>query len=181
MFSSPRALPIGPAESWGLRDTHMFETLELLFQAKGPNAKAVVGGHNSHFGAPDHSLLATSESLAQRHSAVGRRVAAPRGEPAIALARSPRTQDRPGRDSRSPRESSRSDFRGHRCSRSRSLGATGSDLIAFEHSFDFCDRTLRIVLVDFRDEAASRFGTKVPAHDAERAWRGNQDTGHIIL
>ena len=66
-------------------------------------------------------------------------------------------------------------------SRSRSLGATGSDLIAFEHSFDFCDRTLRIVLVDFRDEAASRFGTKVPAHDAECAWRGNQDTGHIIL
>ena len=66
-------------------------------------------------------------------------------------------------------------------SRSRSLGAPGSDLIAFEHSFDFCDRTLRIVLVDFRDEAASRFGTKVPTHDAECAWRGNQDAGHIIL
>jgi protein-L-isoaspartate(D-aspartate) O-methyltransferase len=45
-----RVMYYGSAESWNLRDTHMFETLELLLQAKGPTSKAVVWAHNSHIG-----------------------------------------------------------------------------------------------------------------------------------
>ena len=45
-----RVMYYGAAESWNLRDTHMFETLELLLQTNGPNAKAVVWAHNSHVG-----------------------------------------------------------------------------------------------------------------------------------
>jgi protein-L-isoaspartate(D-aspartate) O-methyltransferase len=45
-----RAMYYGAAESWNLRDTHMFETLEAILAARGPNAKAVVWAHNSHIG-----------------------------------------------------------------------------------------------------------------------------------
>jgi protein-L-isoaspartate(D-aspartate) O-methyltransferase len=45
-----RAMFYGSAESWNLRDTHMFETLCALLDAKGPEAKAVVWAHNSHIG-----------------------------------------------------------------------------------------------------------------------------------
>jgi protein-L-isoaspartate(D-aspartate) O-methyltransferase len=45
-----RAMYHGAAASWNLRDTHMFDTLELLLAAKGPQAKAVVWAHNSHIG-----------------------------------------------------------------------------------------------------------------------------------
>jgi protein-L-isoaspartate(D-aspartate) O-methyltransferase len=45
-----RVMYYGAAASWNLRDTHMFETLELLLDAKGPDAKAVVWAHNSHIG-----------------------------------------------------------------------------------------------------------------------------------
>lgn len=40
----------GAAESWNLRDTHMFETLCQLLDARGPESKAVVWAHNSHIG-----------------------------------------------------------------------------------------------------------------------------------
>ncbi|MDT9598382.1 protein-L-isoaspartate(D-aspartate) O-methyltransferase [Sphingosinicella rhizophila] len=40
----------GAAESWNLRDTHMFEALCQLLDAKGPAAKAIVWAHNSHVG-----------------------------------------------------------------------------------------------------------------------------------
>ncbi len=40
----------GGAESWNLRDSHMFETLEHVLEARGPDAKAVVWAHNSHIG-----------------------------------------------------------------------------------------------------------------------------------
>jgi len=40
----------GGAESWNLRDSHMFGTLEHLLDAHGPYAKAVVWAHNSHIG-----------------------------------------------------------------------------------------------------------------------------------
>ncbi len=43
-----RVMYEGPAESWNLRDTHMFETLCQLLDARGPAAKAVVWAHNSH-------------------------------------------------------------------------------------------------------------------------------------
>jgi erythromycin esterase-like protein len=45
-----RVMYYGDAESWNLRDTHMFETLENLLKAHGPQAKAVVWAHNSHIG-----------------------------------------------------------------------------------------------------------------------------------
>jgi protein-L-isoaspartate(D-aspartate) O-methyltransferase len=45
-----RAMYHGAAESWNLRDTHMFETLEAILDAKGPKAKAVIWAHNSHIG-----------------------------------------------------------------------------------------------------------------------------------
>lgn len=45
-----RAMYYGSAESWNLRDTHMFETLCSLLDAGGPNAKAIVWAHNSHIG-----------------------------------------------------------------------------------------------------------------------------------
>jgi erythromycin esterase-like protein len=40
----------GTAESWNLRDTHMFETLCAVLDSRGPNSKAVVWAHNSHIG-----------------------------------------------------------------------------------------------------------------------------------
>ncbi len=45
-----RAMYYGSAESWNLRDQHMFDTLEHLLEARGPDAKAVVWAHNSHIG-----------------------------------------------------------------------------------------------------------------------------------
>ncbi|HEY3721711.1 MAG TPA: protein-L-isoaspartate(D-aspartate) O-methyltransferase [Roseiarcus sp.] len=45
-----RAMYYGSAESWNLRDRHMFETLCQLLQFKGPKAKAIVWAHNSHIG-----------------------------------------------------------------------------------------------------------------------------------
>jgi erythromycin esterase-like protein len=45
-----RVMYQGSAESWNLRDTHMFETLNMILDAKGPNAKAIVWAHNSHIG-----------------------------------------------------------------------------------------------------------------------------------
>ncbi len=45
-----RIMYYGGAESWNLRDTHMFETLERLLDAGGPSARAVVWAHNSHIG-----------------------------------------------------------------------------------------------------------------------------------
>jgi len=44
-----RVMYYGSAESWNLRDTHMFDTLELLLAAN-TGAKAVVWAHNSHIG-----------------------------------------------------------------------------------------------------------------------------------
>jgi erythromycin esterase-like protein len=44
-------------ESWNLRDTHMFETLCQLLEAKGPDAKAVVWAHNSHIGNAAHTEM----------------------------------------------------------------------------------------------------------------------------
>jgi len=40
----------GSRESWNLRDRHMFDTLQRLMEARGPDAKAIVWAHNSHIG-----------------------------------------------------------------------------------------------------------------------------------
>jgi protein-L-isoaspartate(D-aspartate) O-methyltransferase len=45
-----RIMYYGGPESWNLRDTHMFETLGHLLDARGLDAKAVVWAHNSHIG-----------------------------------------------------------------------------------------------------------------------------------
>ncbi|HLM13790.1 MAG TPA: protein-L-isoaspartate(D-aspartate) O-methyltransferase [Reyranella sp.] len=45
-----RAMYYGSAESWNLRDRHMFETLQHLLAHRGEDAKAVVWAHNSHIG-----------------------------------------------------------------------------------------------------------------------------------
>ena len=50
-----RAMYYGAAESWNLRDRHMFETLCQLLDARGPDAKAVVWAHNSHIGDARHT------------------------------------------------------------------------------------------------------------------------------
>ena len=50
-----RAMYEGAAESWNLRDRHMFEMLCQLLNAKGPSAKAVVWAHNSHIGNAAHT------------------------------------------------------------------------------------------------------------------------------
>jgi erythromycin esterase-like protein len=52
-----RVMYYGSAESWNLRDTHMFETLCQLLQAKGPDSKAVVWAHNSHIGNAAHTEM----------------------------------------------------------------------------------------------------------------------------
>jgi erythromycin esterase-like protein len=45
-----RVMYYGAAESWNLRDRHMFATLEQLLAWRGEAAKAVVWAHNSHIG-----------------------------------------------------------------------------------------------------------------------------------
>jgi len=40
----------GAADSWNLRDRHMFDTLQRLLTRRGSGAKAVVWAHNSHLG-----------------------------------------------------------------------------------------------------------------------------------
>jgi erythromycin esterase-like protein len=44
-----RVMYYGSAESWNLRDQHMFDTLNMILDAK-PNSKAIVWAHNSHIG-----------------------------------------------------------------------------------------------------------------------------------
>jgi protein-L-isoaspartate(D-aspartate) O-methyltransferase len=45
-----RTMYYGAHESWNLRDTHMFQTLQRLLEFHGPDSKAVVWAHNSHVG-----------------------------------------------------------------------------------------------------------------------------------
>ena len=45
-----RAMYQSSEASWNLRDRHMFETLEHLLEAGGPDSRAVVWAHNSHIG-----------------------------------------------------------------------------------------------------------------------------------
>ncbi len=54
-----RIMYYGGAESWNLRDTHMFETLGHLLEAPGPQSKAVVWAHNSHIGDARYTEMGT--------------------------------------------------------------------------------------------------------------------------
>ena len=52
-----RIMYYGGAESWNLRDRHMFGTLEHILAAKSSGAKAVVWAHNSHIGDARHAEM----------------------------------------------------------------------------------------------------------------------------
>jgi protein-L-isoaspartate(D-aspartate) O-methyltransferase len=58
-----RVMYYGAAESWNLRDRHMFETLSELLRARGPQAKAVVWEHNSHIGDARHTEMSARGEL----------------------------------------------------------------------------------------------------------------------
>jgi len=58
-----RAMYLGGAESWNLRDTHMFETLEGLLAFHGPDSRAVVWAHNSHLGDASATAMARRGEL----------------------------------------------------------------------------------------------------------------------
>ncbi len=45
-----RVMYYGSAESWNLRDRHMFSTLQQLLEFHGPESRVVVWEHNSHVG-----------------------------------------------------------------------------------------------------------------------------------
>jgi protein-L-isoaspartate(D-aspartate) O-methyltransferase len=45
-----RLMYYGGPESWNLRDTHMYQTLRGVLDARGASSKAVVWAHNSHLG-----------------------------------------------------------------------------------------------------------------------------------
>ncbi len=45
-----RVMYYGGAESWNLRDRHMFDTLQRILRVRGPAARAIVWAHNSHLG-----------------------------------------------------------------------------------------------------------------------------------
>ena len=55
-----RVMYYGGAESWNLRDRHMFETLEHLLDARGPQSKAIVWAHNSHIGDARHTDMGSA-------------------------------------------------------------------------------------------------------------------------
>jgi protein-L-isoaspartate(D-aspartate) O-methyltransferase len=52
-----RIMYYGGAESWNLRDSHMFETLKNVVAARGESARAVVWAHNSHIGDARHTEM----------------------------------------------------------------------------------------------------------------------------
>jgi protein-L-isoaspartate(D-aspartate) O-methyltransferase len=45
-----RVMYYGQADSWNLRDQHMFDTMLALLENRGPESKIVVWEHNSHVG-----------------------------------------------------------------------------------------------------------------------------------
>jgi len=57
-----RIMYYGGAESWNLRDSHMFETLVRVVDARGPAAKAIVWAHNSHIGDARHIEMGASRN-----------------------------------------------------------------------------------------------------------------------
>jgi erythromycin esterase len=45
-----RSMLGGGADSWNVRDAHMYETLERLLHFHGPHSRAIVWAHNTHVG-----------------------------------------------------------------------------------------------------------------------------------
>lgn len=59
-----RAMYYGSAQSWNLRDGHMFDTLQSLLGFYGPDSKGIVWEHNSHVG----NAAATEMSARGEHN-----------------------------------------------------------------------------------------------------------------
>ena len=59
-----RVMYFGSYESWNLRDSHMFETLQAALDFRGPDSKAVVWAHNSHVG----NAAATEMTIRGEHN-----------------------------------------------------------------------------------------------------------------
>ncbi len=45
-----RAMMVGGAHSWNIRERHMADTLERLLEFHGPESKAIIWAHNTHIG-----------------------------------------------------------------------------------------------------------------------------------
>jgi protein-L-isoaspartate(D-aspartate) O-methyltransferase len=75
-----RIMYYGSAESWNLRDQHMFDTLETLLAFRGEDARAVVWEHNSHIG-----NAAATEMSARGEFNVGQLVREAHGDDAYLL------------------------------------------------------------------------------------------------
>ncbi len=58
-----RVMYYGAAESWNLRDRHMFLTLQSLLEFHGPRSKAVIWEHNSHVGDASATEMAARGEL----------------------------------------------------------------------------------------------------------------------
>ncbi|PGH30171.1 hypothetical protein GX50_07071 [[Emmonsia] crescens] len=54
-----KAMYVRSADSWSLRDSHMFETLRRLLNVKPESSKAVVWAHNSHIGDARYTSMGT--------------------------------------------------------------------------------------------------------------------------
>jgi protein-L-isoaspartate(D-aspartate) O-methyltransferase len=74
-----RTMYYGYADSWNQRDSHMFETLERVLEARGPRAKAVVWAHNSHVG----NAMATEMGLVRDEINIGHLARQRFGEAAV--------------------------------------------------------------------------------------------------
>jgi protein-L-isoaspartate(D-aspartate) O-methyltransferase len=75
-----RVMYYGSAESWNLRDQHMFDTLESLLAFRGDSSKAVVWEHNSHIG-----NAAATEMSARGELNIGQLVREEHGDDAYLL------------------------------------------------------------------------------------------------
>lgn len=75
-----RALIQADEESWNVRDRHMLEVLDSLFQHYGPNSKGIVWEHNTHIG--DYRA---TDMVDEGHINVGGLARERYGEDAVAL------------------------------------------------------------------------------------------------
>jgi len=72
---------LGRDESWNLRDTHMFQTLNRILKHCGNNSKAIVWAHNSHIG----NARATSMGWSRDELNIGQLCKETYGEQALSI------------------------------------------------------------------------------------------------
>jgi protein-L-isoaspartate(D-aspartate) O-methyltransferase len=58
-----RIMYYGSHESWNLRDSHMFATLQRLLEFRGARSRAVIWAHNSHIGDASFTEMAARGEL----------------------------------------------------------------------------------------------------------------------